>query len=339
MKKTLLALLFVPCAIFAQGVPQTFMGQLYNGPGGVVDGINFRSYEIVTSPTALNHTPTAGELTWNFQNLTAAGGATYAVTTPTPAEISAFPGTDRVLSATFPGGQSSQFYLGNNGGGFTAAATPEFVLTYTNQATMGSFPLSFGYNNSDTVAGTFSYQTYNGTFSGTITTTVDAQGTLMTYAFNEPRDVIRMKVVQTLNLSYPPFGNVGTFTQTVYHYYENDVLFLWPQFRSTNTVLSVPLLGLNENDTILEQQTQVFLGNPENAKASVAIYPNPVKELLNLQSDAQIQSISIADISGKIIRKIKNPGAQIDLSDLKTGIYIAEITSEKGNSVQKIAKQ
>ncbi len=337
MKKTLLFLLLASSAVFAQNVPQNYMGIIYTDQGGVADGFNFRTYQIVNSAAPLNYEAGSGTIVWNFENLTEIGSSSYSLTTPTADELNFFPGTDRVLTMVV-NGQSSQAFMGNNGGSFTGAATPEFTLTYTNPAVMGSFPLSLGYSNSDAVAGTFLYDTYFGTFSGTITTAVDQSGMLMTYAFEEPHEVVRFKTVQTLSLSYPPFGVVGTFTQTIYHYYDTDLEWRWPQFRSTNTVLSVPLLGVNENNTILEQQTQVFLGTPESSKTTVTLYPNPTNGLINVASEDNIRSIAIADVTGKLVRNIENPNQQIDLSELKTGIYFATILSEKGKTVKKIIK-
>lgn len=63
------------------------------------------------------------------------------------------------------------------------------------------------------------------------------------------------------------------------------------------------------------------------------IYPNPVQDILNISSEKIIKTISINDVTGKIligdqvINKIK---AEIDLSVLNTGVYLGRATLNDG---------
>ena len=336
MKKTLLALLFVCSLSQAQVQINAYMGQL-GGSTESIDGINYRSYNLVTSGALLSESATGNGQTWNF-DVTPATAVAYSVTLPTAQELEVYPNATQILTAV-SGGQSAQFLMGNSGGNVVGVANPDFTLSYTNPADIGTFPLSATHSNNDIVAGTFEYAGNSGTFTGTFNTSVDASGTLLTYAFTEARPVTRLKTVQNLILTHPVFGNVGTFFQTIYHYYDNDVVtWLWPQFRSTTTAINIPLLNLNDTETVYEMQVQAFLQTPEVTVTNMKLYPNPAQNVLNIESEAAISSISISDLTGKTVMAKQDPGTSIDISQLTSGMYLVRIDSDKGSTTKKLIK-
>lgn len=74
------------------------------------------------------------------------------------------------------------------------------------------------------------------------------------------------------------------------------------------------------------------------------IYPNPAHEQLNLITDLQSEmNVYIYDISGKMVHhQMMAQGfnqEQIDISQLKAGIYSLSISTDKGSSSQKFIKQ
>jgi len=73
-----------------------------------------------------------------------------------------------------------------------------------------------------------------------------------------------------------------------------------------------------------------------------SIYPNPVKDVANINIlDATINSISVMDINGRVVKKgTENEmmNSKIDLSDLTAGIYLMTIDTDKGISTEKIVK-
>ena len=76
------------------------------------------------------------------------------------------------------------------------------------------------------------------------------------------------------------------------------------------------------------------------AEENVKIYPNPVKDRLNLPDNLLINSVKLMDISGTEIAKYRIMSNQnsIDVSGLKQGIYFIEIRSEKVIKVIKFVK-
>ena len=74
----------------------------------------------------------------------------------------------------------------------------------------------------------------------------------------------------------------------------------------------------------------------------IKIYPNPTKDILNIEilDNSEIKSINIYNIEGKLIEKnmYKFSKEQINLSRLNAGNYIISIETEKGNFNQIIIK-
>ncbi|MFD2916010.1 T9SS type A sorting domain-containing protein [Psychroserpens luteus] len=71
------------------------------------------------------------------------------------------------------------------------------------------------------------------------------------------------------------------------------------------------------------------------------IYPNPVNDILTIESEAVINSASIYDINGRAIltSKFNDASHQMDLSLLDSGIYFLKVFSNRGNETLKIIKE
>ena len=80
------------------------------------------------------------------------------------------------------------------------------------------------------------------------------------------------------------------------------------------------------------------LGTSEVAKAKneIMIYPNPFADLLNISKVDQVKSVSVLDVSGRVVKNIENPSATLHLSDLKQGMYMIVLKMKDGT--QQIMK-
>lgn len=72
------------------------------------------------------------------------------------------------------------------------------------------------------------------------------------------------------------------------------------------------------------------LGSVEQNKNKLAIFPNPFEDVLKISDLENVKSISIYDISGRQVKNFK-PSAELNLSDLKTGLYIVNLNMEDGS--------
>jgi hypothetical protein len=69
----------------------------------------------------------------------------------------------------------------------------------------------------------------------------------------------------------------------------------------------------------------------------VSFYPNPVSDVIHFSSDEML-SVRIFDLNGKqlLAKKIRH---ELNLSDLKTGIYLLEIIANQNVIREKLIKQ
>jgi len=66
---------------------------------------------------------------------------------------------------------------------------------------------------------------------------------------------------------------------------------------------------------------------------SLKTYPNPVVDVLNIQSSAVVSNIDLLDLSGRKIKEISNlsnNSISIQLSDITKGVYILSVKTDKG---------
>lgn len=69
----------------------------------------------------------------------------------------------------------------------------------------------------------------------------------------------------------------------------------------------------------------------------VIIYPNPSNGIINI-GNKNLKKIVVYDITGKKIKELK-ASSQIDLSDVTKGIYLINLISDDGVTVNKIVLQ
>lgn len=119
----------------------------------------------------------------------------------------------------------------------------------------------------------------------------------------------------------------------------NDELVLTPKSLGNATVV----IRFNSNGKVVEKTiavnvTTATLGTGEFTKLKLAIYPNPVSEILNIQTDDEVLSATVYDILGKSISTTVNNN-QINVSSFTNGIYIINVVTDKANYVQKFIKK
>ncbi|WBV59338.1 fibronectin type III domain-containing protein [Chryseobacterium camelliae] len=75
------------------------------------------------------------------------------------------------------------------------------------------------------------------------------------------------------------------------------------------------------------------LGTSEvTAKHDIAIYPNPFTDMINISGDVPLQSASIYDASGRLVKEIKSSEKTISLHELNSGVYVIKLTLKNGSS-------
>lgn len=72
------------------------------------------------------------------------------------------------------------------------------------------------------------------------------------------------------------------------------------------------------------------INNKQVQQKDLHIYPNPVADILYLSIEDQLQRINIYNSVGQLVKSINNPDRKINVSDLSSGIYMLNVTDQRG---------
>ena len=188
--------------------------------------------------------------------------------------------------------------------------------------------------------------TYN---SDTLTST---SNTIASSAFEVETGNVLYKLSGTLNFTYLELYTVtfageaisGIPTQSIVHGRkvtkpadpERTSYDFGGWFTDNGTFLNKWNFATNvvTQDTTLWAKWTEKTGIVEIESASIKIYPNPVKEKLQIESgDLTIRKVEILDITGKIVENSTN------VSALSSGIYFVRLETDKGIITRKFVKE
>ena len=83
------------------------------------------------------------------------------------------------------------------------------------------------------------------------------------------------------------------------------------------------------------------LTNSEIVQPRISLYPNPVNNRLQIESDKNIKMVELFDVQGRLLQSIffDNNQTELDFAEKNTGLYLVKIHTEYGVKVQKIIKE
>lgn len=86
------------------------------------------------------------------------------------------------------------------------------------------------------------------------------------------------------------------------------------------------------------------LGVNENLTSRFSVFPNPASNLVKISSDSNtlVDGVKITDLNGRTVKTVslnKVANAEINISDLASGVYLMNISSENGTATKKIVKK
>lgn len=76
--------------------------------------------------------------------------------------------------------------------------------------------------------------------------------------------------------------------------------------------------------------------NSVDQSTTISLYPNPVKDYLNINSPKTVSGIEVYDASGKLVKRDSKNSKTIYLGNLKAGVYVVKVLS--GTEVVKVQK-
>lgn len=66
-------------------------------------------------------------------------------------------------------------------------------------------------------------------------------------------------------------------------------------------------------------------------KNTIKVFPNPFRDVVNISDIAKVKSVSVTDVSGRLIRVIENTTSEIHLGELKQGVYFLMLDMKDGS--------
>jgi len=138
------------------------------------------------------------------------------------------------------------------------------------------------------------------------------------------------------------FGSMGYDTTSgIAINVEND-LFVIGTFRETVNFGTFSLTSAGGGDVFLLKLSADGLSIEDTEPQKWSVFPNPVKDFLTIEFTDNTEKISIEMFTmlGQKIKTFENLNSteKIDLSDLKTGIYLLKINHNEANQTIKIKK-
>lgn len=218
--------------------------------------------------------------------------------------------------------------------------SPSLSLTFTNTAIIAGYPVSYGYNLTDPVSGSFKYNSSNGACNGNITISANGSGTLNFPNNVSITNVLCLKSVEILTLSAGIFP-FGTFNQTIYNYYMPgkkypvlNVNYTTYQFISGTPTITAFVYGNIDYFSVTGIASQAL-----NA-ADYRVFPNPFSDGLTIDAryvlDGTVFTLYSAD--GHVIFETRDPAGEPTVQ-LAAGMYVLEAKNKQGVVRQKVIKQ
>ena len=105
------------------------------------------------------------------------------------------------------------------------------------------------------------------------------------------------------------------------------------------TVTAVNEIG--ESEKSVEACGKTLDDGIEELTSSISVYPNPVSDKLYIETEVEIEEVSIFDIYGRRqeLSAVSCQPSSIDVSGLNSGVYFVKIVTANGEAVQRFIKK
>lgn len=94
----------------------------------------------------------------------------------------------------------------------------------------------------------------------------------------------------------------------------------------------------DENFLIVDDLTvsAEFVGTEESSLEVLSAFPNPTTEVLNIHLNANVASVSVLSLDGKLISNevVNSSNVVLNVADLAVGVYFYEVTTTDGDKIR-----
>ena len=122
--------------------------------------------------------------------------------------------------------------------------------------------------------------------------------------------------------------NGGDFKWTFNNAVDDNLTTVNTALKTAITNYVSSMVGVQGIDNLVNA-----VNNPSAINFSV--YPNPVSDILKIDTDATIVAVEMLDLNGKSLLRQVNSQNTFDISSLETGSYILRVKTDK-NIINKL---
>ncbi len=176
--------------------------------------------------------------------------------------------------------------------------------------------------------------------SGNQLTTLNLQNVeYVTYLDCQRNQLSTLNVNQMFNLNVLDCS----FNQLTTLYIKNGII---EEFLAINGNIGLTSICCDENEIVYLENESALNGidnadinsNCNVATATLRMYPNPIVDLLHLESDASISKIEVFGINSLLVMQDESGSKIIDMSTLQAGIYFLKVYKEDAITTMKFVK-
>ncbi|UBB88648.1 T9SS type A sorting domain-containing protein [Candidatus Kaistella beijingensis] len=239
----------------------------------------------------------------------------------------------------------------------TVSGTPsaDLSFTITTSGTSGT-PVSGSGNITVGAVSNESIFIHNFTTDGKLSTFYSITGNMNSTDGSNTYDGLtltkRLKIESTTNISYTT-SKTSTLTLVFDPTFAGKVKVNGTSYTvpaGANGVISIPNIPVGANAITKDAVANLYyiktvydnavLATADPKKAiELAVYPNPVSNVLNIKTTEDVKQISIFNMNGGLVKSVNQKVKSINLTHLSSGIYMVKITTTNGNTTKKIIKK
>lgn len=140
-------------------------------------------------------------------------------------------------------------------------------------------------------------------------------------------------IFENINL---PFDDANNDGYVVFKIKTKSNLTVGAQLKNKANIFFDYNFPITTNEYMTTIQT---LGMDVQSIPEIAIYPNPVNDILNLNTQEEVLKIEIYDIAGRLLQSHSITDNKADLTGIKAGNYLLKIFTPNGISINKVVKE